>query len=189
MLTTLFSSTEAEAYVWIALIAVVLVAVFLLLRLLQPGRRPRSGQGAETWVLIDGSNVMHWQDNTPQLAPVRQVVEHFKALGYVPGVVFDANAGWKLEGRYLHDGDFAKRLNLEKRQVLVVPKGTPADPFLLETAREFGARIVTLDRFRDWAEAHPEVKEPGFLIRGGYRNSGEFWLAETAPVSAAKAAN
>jgi hypothetical protein len=57
-------------------------------------------------------------------------------------------------------------LGLEARQVLVVHKGTPADPFLLQTAREFGARIVTNDRYRDWAEAHPQVREPGFLIRG-----------------------
>lgn len=184
MQSTLFS----EAYGWIALMGVALVVVFLLLRVLLPTRRPRSDAADETWILIDGSNVMHWQDNTPQLAPVRRVVSHLKALGYVPGVVFDANAGWKLEGRYLHDGDFAKRLQLEKRQVMVVPKGTQADPFLLETAQEFGARIVTNDRFRDWAEAHPEVSKTGFLIRGGYRKTGEFWLDEAVPVPTARTA-
>jgi hypothetical protein len=110
---------------------------------------------------------MHWQDNTPSLETVRKVVDQVRSLGYVPGVVFDANAGWKLSGRYLHDQDFARLLGIEPRQVLVVAKGTQADPFLLQTAREFGARIVTNDRFRDWSEAHPEVQTPGFLIRGG----------------------
>ena len=113
---------------------------------------------------------MHWQDNRPNLDPVRAVVRQLINLGHVPGVVFDANAGWKLMGRYLHDGDFARLLGLETRQVLVVPKGTQADPFLLQTAREFGARIVTNDRFRDWADAHPEVLQPGFLIRGFIRD-------------------
>ncbi len=56
------------------------------------------------------------------------------------------------------------------RQVPVAAEGTPADPFPLQTARKFSARIVTSDRFRDRAEAHPEAKEPGFLIRGGMRD-------------------
>ena len=60
-------------------------------------------------------------------------------------------------------------------RMLVVPKGTQADTYLLETAQEFGVRIVTNDRFRDWAEAHPQVLEPGFLIRGGMRE-GRAWL-------------
>lgn len=185
MLTTVFSGQAAEVYGWIAGLAAVLAFVYLLLRLLFPARRRKAAQTAEIWILVDGSNVMHWADNTAKLAPVKRVVDHLKALGFVPGIVFDANAGWKLEGRYLHDGDFAQRLKVEKRQVMVVPKGTQADPFLLETAQEFGARIVTNDRFRDWAEAHPEVKEPGFLIRGGYRHDGAFWLAETPLVPTA----
>ncbi|MBL9047250.1 MAG: hypothetical protein JNK34_08065 [Tabrizicola sp.] len=156
------------------LLAAVLFAVFLIL-----WTRRRSARGAkasdESWVLVDGSNVMHWLDRTPSLDPVKAVVAQLAAQGHVAGVVFDANAGWKLMGRYLHDGDFARLLGLESRQVLVVPKGTQADPFLLETAKEFGARIVTNDRYRDWAEAHPEVLEPGFLIRGGMRD-GAVWL-------------
>ena len=122
---------------------------------------------------------MHWRENVPDLGVVKDVVQMLAAQGYAPGVVFDANAGWKLFGRYLHDGEFARLLGLEPRQVLVVAKGTPADPFLLKTAREFGARIVTNDRFRDWAEAHPEVQEPGFLIRGGVRE-GKVWLQRLA---------
>lgn len=119
---------------------------------------------------------MHWQDNAPHLVPVQRVIEQLTALGYTPGVVFDANAGWKLMGRYLHDGDFAQLLGLEKRQVLVVSKGTQADPFLLDTAKDFDARIVTNDRFRDWAEKYPKVMEKGFLIRGEMR-AGKAWLS------------
>lgn len=170
MLTTLFSGQEAGPSTAVALMAVLLVGTYLLLLLLQRIRRPGSRPEVERWVLIDGSNVMHWQDNTPRLASVREVVDHLRVLGYFPGVVFDANAGWKLQGKYLHDGDFSYLLGLEKRQVLVVGKGTQADPFLLETAQEFGARIVTNDRFRDWAEKYPKVLEDGFLIRGSIRD-------------------
>ena len=62
----------------------------------------------------------------------------------------------------------AHLLNLPREQVFVVPKGSQADPFLLETAREQRARIVTNDRYRDWAETYPEVHEPGFLVRGDW---------------------
>ncbi len=147
-------------------------AILLLL-----GLRRHSGPAAKRrWIVIDGSNVMHWMDGRPSIEPVREVVDHLKRLGYTPGVMFDANAGYKLGGGYRHDGAFARLLGLPKDSVMVVDKGTPADPMILTAARTLGARIVSNDRFRDWAEAHQEVRDlPGHLIRGGYR-TGKLWL-------------
>lgn len=177
-----FSTEMIVAGVLLALI----MALFLLSRLWRSMSRLPEAQ-PEPWLLIDGSNVMHWQDNKPALEPVKQVVRRVRQLGYHPGIVFDANAGWKLAGRYLDDDDFAGLLGLYPKQVMVVPKGRQADPYLLETARGFGARIVTNDKFRDWVETHPEVSTPGFLIRGGLRGQ-EVWLAglESAQKSAAQ---
>lgn len=143
-------------------------------------RPPRRGlfarrQAAPKYVVVDGSNVMHWKDNVPQIESVRAVVDRLTAAGYAPGVVFDANAGHKLLGKYTHDLAFSKLLGLPHNRVLVVPKGTPADPVILASARELGARIVSNDRFRDWAEMHPEVAEPGHVIAGGFRD-GQVWL-------------
>jgi hypothetical protein len=45
----------------------------------------------------------------------------------------------------------------------------------LAAAADLGARVVTNDRYRDWVEQHPEVTEPGHLIRGGYK-AGKLWL-------------
>ncbi|NUB42947.1 hypothetical protein GEU84_000990 [Fertoebacter nigrum] len=140
-----------------------LASLFLLLRSAR-GRVAR----APRWVVIDGSNVMHWQDGTPRIATVRAVVDHLKAQGYSPGVVFDANAGHLTSGRYQHDGALAAQLGLPADRVMVVGKGTQADPVLLAAARDLGARIVSNDRFRDWAGTHPEVREPGHLIRGHF---------------------
>lgn len=164
-----------ETYFLLAFLAAALVATFLVLWIRRGRSRRATEAASENWVLVDGSNVMHWQDGVADLNPVKAVTSTLISLGYVPGVVFDANAGWKLAGRYMHDADLDRLLGLETRQVLVVAKGTQADPFLLQTAREFGARIVTNDRYRDWAEAHPEVLEPGFLIWGGMRD-GKVWL-------------
>ena len=164
----------SDTTLFAALIAGALALVFLVLWARRP--RPAIRFKDEAWILLDGSNVMHWQDNVPSVAALTGVVQRVTELGYVPGIVFDANAGWKLAGRYLHDGDLARILGLEERQVLVVPKGSQADPYLIETAREFGARIVTNDRFRDWADLHPDVLTPGLLIRGGIRD-GQVWLS------------
>jgi Zc3h12a-like Ribonuclease NYN domain len=183
--------TEIPPYIVVAL-ALAFVVTGVVMALLKsrqpPGRRrsrgqrrtgrpkgpPRTGRTQrlkppeeKNVILVDGSNVMHWLDEKPQLAPLVQVIRSLQAQGYKPGVVFDANAGHMLVGRYLNEGDFATMLSLPRSQVLVVPRGTQADPFLLDSANEFGARIVTNDRFRDWAEAHPKVLENGFLIRGG----------------------
>ena len=139
-------------------------SLFLLLIAFRRGRR-ESGQTTQPWIVVDGSNVMHWKGGTPEIGTVREVVEHLVALGFVPGVVFDANAGHKMNGRYQHDGALGKLLGLPEDRVMVVPKGTPADPTNLAAARDLGAQIVTNDRFRDWAEAHPEVTEAGHLVR------------------------
>lgn len=161
-------SAQSTLGIEIAGVAALLVLLLVLMLASRLWRRnpPLPKSAPENWVLIDGSNVMHWQDSTPRLEAVQKVVDQLRRLGYVPGVVFDANAGWKLAGRYLHDGDFARLLGIDPSQVLVVPKGSQADPFLLQTAREFDTSIVTNDRFRDWAQQHPEVAKPGFLIRG-----------------------
>lgn len=151
-----------------------LASLFLLLRAFFHGKGKRR-LSAQNYLVIDGSNAMHWKGGTPQIDTLRDVVAQVAALGYTPGVVFDANAGHLVTGRYQHNRAMGKLLGLPEDRIMVVDKGAPADPTILEAARFLGARIVTNDRYRDWADAHPEVNEPGYLIRGGYRD-GKLWL-------------
>ncbi|TVP72110.1 MAG: hypothetical protein EA339_07645 [Rhodobacteraceae bacterium] len=120
-------------------------------------------------VVLDGSNVMHWKDGKPDLQPVRDVIADLAQRGYRAGVVFDANAGYKLEGRYRHHQVLARQLGLPQNRVMVVNKGEVADEMVLRVAQDFGARVVSNDRFRDWRDDFPQVAEPGFLISGRYR--------------------
>ena len=76
---------------------VIASAILLLRALAQP---KRSGN---KWIIVDGSNVMHWKSGEPNIRVVRDVVDELRARGYTPGVVFDANAGYLLIGRYQHD--------------------------------------------------------------------------------------
>jgi hypothetical protein len=156
-----------------------LASLFLLVRAFhiiaqQPGHI-ETPQSPPKFVVIDGSNVMHWKDGTPQIEALRDVIQHLNTRGFTPGVIFDANAGHLLAGRYQHDGAMGLRLGLPEDRIIVVNKGTPADPTILAAARGLNARIVTNDRYRDWADAHPEITNPGHLIRGGYRD-GQLWL-------------
>ncbi|MBL9053706.1 MAG: hypothetical protein JNN02_08245 [Tabrizicola sp.] len=168
-----------DTTLFITLIAGALVAVLLVLLIRRRGDARRPASDNRQPVLIDGSNVIHWQDNTPQLAPLLQVVNTLSRQGLKPGVVFDANIGYKLSGAFMGERDLSRMLSLPSDQILVVPKGTQADPFLLETARDLNARIVTNDRYRDWVERYPDVVRPERLIRGEMRD-GRVKLAEVA---------
>jgi rRNA-processing protein FCF1 len=170
----------------LTLVALLLmVASLILLGRASLARTPRRGRKDHTWIMVDGSNVMHWKDKTPQIATVQAVVKDLKSRGFTPAVVFDANAGYKIEDRFMNNRDLARLLGLPQKQVYVVPKGSQADPYLLALARKMDARVVTNDRFRDWVDQVPEVKVPGFLVRGGYRDTGELWMESLTPLSVA----
>ena len=142
------------------LVSAALVVVALLW--LVAGRRRK----AVPWIVVDGSNVMYWEGEKPSLMTVRAVLKTVEEAGFVPLVWFDANVGYLTQGAYLRPEQLSRMLGLAKGQVLVAPKGTPADPLLLEEAVRMGVRVLTNDRFRDWAETHPAVKVPGFLVGG-----------------------
>ena len=117
-------------------------------------------------LVVDGSNVMFWRNNTPRLETVVELLDPLRSKGFEVGIIFDASAGHVLFGRYLDDRHFAERLGIAEKHCLVVPKGTIADEYILKSARKLGARIVTNDRYRDWAKDFPEVTKPGHLIKG-----------------------
>jgi hypothetical protein len=127
------------------------------------------------WIVVDGSNVLYWKDGTPQIETVKEVVNHLTRQGFTPGVVFDANVGYKIADRYYHDWALGKLLGLTDDRVMVVAKGTPADQFILAAAHDLGARIVTNDRYRDWLETNPGAAKAGYLVRGGFKE-GKLWL-------------
>ena len=150
-------------------------SIFLLLRgCFQRGITGRKSVKLK-FIVLDGSNIMHWKDGKPKVETVREVVQYLKGQGYSPGVVFDANAGHILFGKYHHHCAMGKQIGLPEDRVMVAQKGTPADPTILAAARDLGASIVTNDRYKDWSDTHPEVHDPGRLIRGGYRE-GALWL-------------
>ena len=157
-----------------ALIAGLGTVASLVLVLLAPGAGKTVEPDARR-IIVDGSNVLYWRDNTPDIATVKAVLGHLIALGYRPGVVFDANAGYLVAGAFRNDIAFAQMLGLHRDQVLVVPKGTPADVYILAAAKQAAVPILSNDRYRDWLDQHPEIRQPGRLVRGGWRD-GRVWV-------------
>ena len=142
----------------------VIAAVFLVLLLWGLGRvflRRKTNR-----IVVDGSNVLYWDRDTPNLQSVKQVVDILRDEGFEPLVWFDANAGYLIGDRYMGPDRLARALELPSRSVFVAPKGTPADPLLLARAAKLKARVVTNDRYRDWEERFPQIRTPGFLVRG-----------------------
>jgi hypothetical protein len=83
-----------------------------------------------------------------------------------PLVWFDANAGYKVGDRYMNPRDLSRAIGLSRKQVRVAPKGSAADPLLLEDADKLGTEVVSNDRYRDWVSSYPRVIQPGVLVRG-----------------------
>lgn len=129
----------------------------------------RTQRHSKKWIILDGSNVMHWDGGNPSILPVQMVIAMLSDEGYSPGVIFDANAGYLVAGKYYHDEAFAKLLGLPEDQVMVVPKGTPADQHILSIAKDLGAKIVTNDKYRDWLGQYPEASSPGYLVGGQFQ--------------------
>lgn len=149
---------------WLFLALLCLISSFILLLTAWAHRRNQ----ATNWIVLDGSNVMFWNGGEARIETVREVLVAVKAHGLRPAVVFDANAGYKLAGRYLNDRALAKLLNLPVNHVLIAPKGTPADPLILCAARDRDARILTNDRYRDWSDDYSDVLATA-LVTGNFK--------------------
>lgn len=171
--------------IWFIAFVFCLITLWLLVPLFKrifPSRAPKHAttrrlnrRAKENHVVVDGSNVMYWDGETPNFQSVRYVIDILKDEGFVPLVWFDANVGYLIGDQFMGNRVLAGRLNLPEGQVFVAPKGTPADPLLLNVAQTSKLRVVTNDRYRDWEEQYPWLLEPGVLIRG-YINADSIGL-------------
>lgn len=126
----------------------------------RPARRWRSDLA-----IVDGSNVMHWDDQTPKIETLQAVIDLLVARRQTPHVVFDRNAGFKLTGK---PASIAKIRNLIARDVNMeyCPPSEPADISIIDLAIDLGAPIVSNDQFKDSIRARHVPKIKGFSVNG-----------------------
>jgi hypothetical protein len=130
------------------------------------GRFIRKSSPGRPAIIVDGSNVMHWQADVPSLKTLMLVLNDLTARGFAPQVYFDANVGYKLFNRPMDTRDLAQQLALAPGQITLAPSRTPADPLLIAHAIDAGVPVVSNDRFMDWREAFPQIRGKGFLVPG-----------------------
>lgn len=119
-----------------------------------------------TPIVVDGSNIAYLEttkDGKPTVDAIEKVRGQLETMGYRPIVIVDA-ALW-------HQVDDRDRLNklIDEGVVNQAPAGTDADYFVLETARRENARIVTDDRYRNYADRFPSSEErrtPVMIVDG-----------------------
>lgn len=119
-------------------------------------------------IVVDGSNVMHWDEAGPSLKVLGRVIDDLRGRGFVPQVYFDANVGYKIAGRHMKEAEIAHALRLTAQQITLSPSGTPADPLLIDFALRRGLRVVSNDRYRDWRADFPRLGDKGVLVGGRY---------------------
>ncbi|MCC5974367.1 MAG: hypothetical protein JJT81_09980 [Rubellimicrobium sp.] len=164
-----------------ALFALALAVVFLLRRLWsrphpahpQPGRTAHLPAAIPALpdlpdpLLVDGSNVMFWDDNRPTTGALLMVIGKLQEEGNDPVVCFDANVGYKLANRPLDREALARLLDLPPAQVLICPSRTDADAMILRLAAVHRLAVVSNDRFRDYpAHADKIARLGGSIARG-----------------------
>ena len=118
----------------------------------------------ERTAVVDGSNVAFWgKDDSCDLGCVKLVIDLLQAESIRPLVVFDANIGFKAEGRHLSVSELCKILGKEV-SIEIVSSGTVADRRIVELAETERCMIVSNDTFRDSIRARPIPKRRGFIL-------------------------
>lgn len=134
-------------------------------------QEPDAHKGGQ--IVVDGTNVLFWEDETPKLETLRKVVRALEARKFEPVVFLDASTRHHLKDRTLGEAKFARVLELPVNRVMVVPKGSEADAFLLKYAKKQRIPVLSNDKFRDRArEKHGLSLHGGSVVKGRVRLRG-----------------
>jgi hypothetical protein len=110
-------------------------------------------------IIVDGSNVAKYGVNVgakenARIRNIELVVDGLKGQGLVDiKVICDASLRWVIDDQKLFE------VMIDKNQVMQVPARTDADKWFFKYAREFKAKVVSNDTFKDWVERDDWVRE------------------------------
>lgn len=117
-------------------------------------------------IVVDGANVAYIEKSksgNPKVSNLVAVYQSLKEKGFDPIIIVDAALQHKID-----DPQKFEKL-LENQTVRQAPAGTDADYFILETAKEYHARIVTNDKYEDYQKDYPWIEKsrlPLMIING-----------------------
>jgi hypothetical protein len=141
-------------------------------------------------ILIDGANVA-WEapssSRKPRVSNIIAVKQAVEELGFAPIIIVDASLKHHVDDPEQLEGLF------NSAQVLQAPSGTVADYFVLRTADERGAQIVSNDEFEQYRSEFAWIKRrrvPFMIVSGSvhlYRPKLDLPTAPEMPAEAAAA--
>lgn len=117
-------------------------------------------------IVVDGANVAfveQSQSGNPKVSNIKAVYQTLKEKGFEPIIIVDAALQHKI------DDPAQLEVMIENQTVRQAPAGTDADYFILETAKEYHARIVTNDKYEDYQKKYPWIEKsrmPLMIIDG-----------------------
>jgi Zc3h12a-like Ribonuclease NYN domain len=121
---------------------------------------------AKELILIDGANVA-WEAPSsakkPRVSNIIAVKQALEELGFAPIIIVDASLKHHVDDPEQLEGLFGSA------QVLQAPSGTMADYFLLKTAEERDAQVVSNDEFDQFKAEFPWIKRrrvPFMIVSG-----------------------
>ena len=129
-------------------------------------------------LVLDGSNVATETGlDRKKVAKLQMLLSCKRAIeNEYPGheLVIFVDATFKFA---LEDADVSQFEAMERSKELTrTPGGIPADSVILKTAKKNNAKIITLDRYRDWVKSYPIIAEPGRLITPTYVPATDQWI-------------
>ena len=160
--------TSTELLAWLLLVAVAFYVFWPIPSRSRLAPGPTADRLPKNAIVVDGSNVMYWGGEASQKVLAR-VLAALRDKDFAPIAIFDASVGYRLGNRFMNEAEMAAITGLPERQILVVNKGVVADEVILDFATEHQLRIVTNDRYRDWAEQFPMIKTKGRLVKGTWK--------------------
>ena len=117
-------------------------------------------------VVIDGANVAYEERSAggkPKLSNLLKVKRELEERGFEAVIIVDASL------KYDIDDQAQLETLMRSQQIRQVPAGTDADYFIIQFADQLDARVVTNDRYKDYAEQYPWVTQrrmPYMIVKG-----------------------
>jgi hypothetical protein len=116
-------------------------------------------------IVVDGANVAYAEktdEGKPKVSNLAKIHDRLHEEGYDPVIIVDASLVYEVDDRQQMEG------LLDKQKLRQAPAETDADYFVLRTAQDHGAQIVTNDQYEGYQdEFDVEERRVPFMIVDG----------------------
>lgn len=116
-------------------------------------------------IVVDGANAAYAEktdDGKPKVSNLVALYDKLAEEGYVPMIIVDASLVYEVD-----DPDQMEGL-LDKQKLRQAPAETDADYFVLRTAEDHDAQVVTNDQYEDYQDQFDvEKRRIPFMIVAG----------------------